>query len=1098
VATQPNGKILLGGDSFQGTHILFALERYNKNGSRDLTFGVDGRVATAFGSNGQAGSLVLQRDGKILQAGMSYFPATGFDIAMVRYLGDETLTVNKTADTDDGVCNSDCSLREAIDAASTGGTINFVPSLSGQTILLGSTLLIDKDVHIDGSGLTSQVTVSGNDRVPVLEIRQGTTVTINRLIVSNGYTEDWQFGAGLLNDGTLLITNSTIKDNVGREGGGIRNLGALEIVNSMVSNNSADNVGGGILNYGTLTLRNSIFDHNSSAAGGGILNEHGATEIQDSSFSDNAVTGPGGAVHITSGTLNVESVAFTNNSAESGGALYYNVLGTFEVKNSTFYGNSAVTGGAIATVAHSTTVTNSVFSNNSASNGGGGIYNGGETLSIIDSSFHQNSALVWGGGIANHLNGNLTISNSRLVENSAWNGGGISNAGSLTIQKTEFLNNSALSNDPMKDLEGGGGIYNDGGNLTIADSSFIGNTSLGMGGAISNAFLENSKSIVKNSTFSGNSASVSGGGISSHAVYVDEGFPSGTFEVINSTFSDNTAEQGGGAFNSRAILTVKNSTLSGNQALQGGAIYNDLWGGTLHLSNSILANSINLNSHETVEDCYSGADGMGSNIRNIVELNAVGDNTCGVPFVSADPALNSLANNGGFTQTLALLPRSPAINAGDDASCPAVDQRGVPRPQGTHCDIGAYETEGTIKVSIGGTEMHTYPLVSGESLRVSFSGVSNGPVKITDIEGASFMAAERVVYKVSGVNTSFTEMMGLPNSQIDTTYWLPWYNNATPELDTQLRFANVSGSSATVHVHIGGVEMTGSPFTLLAGESTRKSFNGINNGPVKIESNVNIVAAERVVYKAAGGIGTSFSEMMALPNGQRDTTYWLPWYNNATAELDTQLRFANASDSTATVHVYIGGAEMTGSPFTLGVGESTRKSFAGVSDGPVRIESDVPIVAAERVVYKAAGGVGTSFTEMMGLPAKQLDTTYWLPWYNNTALDTQLRFANVSNTTATVHVYIGGAEMLGSPFLLDPGASTRQSFAEINNGPVQIVSNVPIVAAERVVYKAAGGVSTSFSEMMALPNAQLDTTYWLPWYNNATAELDTQLRFGVP
>ena len=65
-------------------------------------------------------------------------------------------------------------------------------------------------------------------------------------------------------------------------------------------------------------------------------------------------------------------------------------------------------------------------------------------------------------------------------------------------------------------------------------------------------------------------------------------------------------------------------------------------------------------------------------------------------------------------------------------------------------------------------------------------------------------------------------MMALPNSQLDTTYWLPWYNNV--DLDTQLRFANVSGPPATVHVYIGGLEMHGSPFTLAAGESTRKSF----------------------------------------------------------------------------------------------------------------------------------------------------------------------------------------------------------------------------------------------------------------------------------
>ena len=166
-----------------------------------------------------------------------------------------------------------------------------------------------------------------------------------------------------------------------------------------------------------------------------------------------------------------------------------------------------------------------------------------------------------------------------------------------------------------------------------------------------------------------------------------------------------------------------------------------------------------------------------------------------------------------------------------------------------------------------------------------------------------------------------------------------------------------------------------------------------------------------------------------------------------------------------------------------------------VSATQVKIVSTQSIVAAERVIYKVKG-VQTSFSEVMGLPANQLITTYWLPWYDNTgSMDTQLRFGNVSTSTATVRVYIGGVEMPGGPFVLQPGASTRVSFAGIHTGPVKIVSTQNIVAAERVIYKA-NGLPTSFSEMMGLPNSQLNTTYWLPWYNNV--DLITELRLGVP
>ena len=85
------------------------------------------------------------------------------------------------------------------------------------------------------------------------------------------------------------------------------------------------------------------------------------------------------------------------------------------------------------------------------------------------------------------------------------------------------------------------------------------------------------------------------------------------------------------------------------------------------------------------------------------------------------------------------------------------------------------------------------------------------------------------------------------------------------------------------------------------------------------------------------------------------------------------------------------------------------------------------IVGSEAVVY-SSNGIGLSFSEMMGLPASQLDTNYWLSWYNNVALDTQLRFGNVSNSTAAVNVYIGGPLMTSTPLRLSPGASTRVSF----------------------------------------------------------------------
>jgi hypothetical protein len=428
---------------------------------------------------------------------------------------------------------------------------------------------------------------------------------------------------------------------------------------------------------------------------------------------------------------------------------------------------------------------------------------------------------------------------------------------------------------------------------------------------------------------------------------------------------------GGGIYNVTP-MTLTNLTFHGNSAPSGGGIYN--WEqNALIIRNSIL-----------YED--SGGEIVSSPSSSVsISYSDVQGGYPGDGNISADPLLSPLADNGGFTQTMALGTGSPAIDAAEDESCPPQDQRGLARPQGAHCDMGAYEAGGNIHVAIEGLNVGSYVLAPTESMRQSYLNVNGGPVRIVNTD-APLIAAERVIYKVSGVKTSFTEMMGFPASQLDNTYWLPWYNNV--DLDTQLRFANVTGSPATVTITIGGQPM-GDPIPLAGGASTRVSFAGVNAGPVKIVSTQNIVAAERLIYKVAGK-NTSFSEMMALPNKALDTTYWLPWYNNK--DLDTQLRFANVHETdTAHVHVYIGGDEMLGSPFTLQPGESTRQSFVNVNNGPVQIVSDVPIVAAERLIYKV-NNIATSFSEMMALPASQLDTTYWLPWYNNLDLDTQLRF----------------------------------------------------------------------------------------------------------
>jgi hypothetical protein len=253
--------------------------------------------------------------------------------------------------------------------------------------------------------------------------------------------------------------------------------------------------------------------------------------------------------------------------------------------------------------------------------------------------------------------GSLTLDRLTLRNaNVPINGGAIliKAGGALAAFGSTFSNNNA---------GGGGGIFNTAGaNLTVGDDTFAGN-SAGSGGGILNAGTAN----VSRSTFVGNSANA--GGAITNVI--------GSLTVSNSTFSGNSATSGAGAINNSATATVASSTLSANTSSSGFGAIAPL--GPTTIQNTIAANN-------TPQNCGPTGPLMGgpSNL-------SWPDPTCSGQAL--DPRLGPLANNGGPTQTFALLSGSPAIDAipSVGAGCPPTDQRGMQRPQGPGCDIGAFE-----------------------------------------------------------------------------------------------------------------------------------------------------------------------------------------------------------------------------------------------------------------------------------------------------------------------------------------------------------------------------------------------------------------------
>ncbi len=461
--------------------------------------------------------------------------------------------------------------------------------------------------------------------------------------------------------------------------------------------NSVADPGNGVCNASQCTLREAINDAGSTditfAAGltGPITlakpSDGGGQLVINKTL---AITGPSGGIVVrrrstdpefrilrigTSGNVALTNLTIRNGKIGGGGGGILS-FGPLTLTNSTVSGNSADFGGGIDNHARLTIVHSTIVSNT-----GGGIFNhNNQTLAITTTTVGQNT----GRGLVND-GGTLTLTSSTVAENV---GGGISQArGTSTLRLTRVVDNSTTGR--------GGGIFLSQGDMTIRTST-IARNSAATGGGIANR--EGGSYTILRSAIFNNSATDEGGGISNEALGF--GRVGVVLTLINSTVSGNSAPLGGGIFNSNfideaeATLRVTNSTVAGNSATQeGGGI--DLNAGGLTLVNSLVAQ----NGAPSGPDVFQGAEGASLSAR----FNLIGDgsgsgitnangNHVGTSGSPIDPKIGPLANNGGPTRTHALLAGSPAIDAASDADCPAVDQRGVARPQGAGCDIGSYET----------------------------------------------------------------------------------------------------------------------------------------------------------------------------------------------------------------------------------------------------------------------------------------------------------------------------------------------------------------------------------------------------------------------
>ncbi|MCP5303552.1 MAG: tandem-95 repeat protein [Pseudomonadales bacterium] len=426
------------------------------------------------------------------------------------------------------------------------------------------------------------------------------------------------------------------------------------------------------------------------------------------------------------------------------------------------------------------------------------------------------------------------------------NGGGILANGStsLTLWDSVIANNTTTSTT-------GGGLYTSG-------TTFLNNVTVsGNSGASGAGIYSNNTLVISNSTIAANTGSNQGAGIWSSG-------SNANLTLINTTISGNSnSGNGGGLYNGQAA-TLINVTIAGNTANQGGGIFRGAGNVTTTLLNTIVAGNTATGTNPN-PDISGAVTSLGNNI--------IGNTTGNSGWVASDqqnvnPLLNTLANNGGATQTMSLQAGSLAINAGSATNAPVVDQRGYFRD--ASYDIGAYEYNGTSPIA-NTAPVNTVPGAQtvNEDTSLALTGISvndvdgnlstvqlavtNGTLAAT-LSGAATISA--------GANGSKTLTLSGSQADINATLASLTYQgnlnfNGSDTLTITSTDANSATDVDTVAITVSSVNdapVNTVPGTQATNEDTLLTFNAANGNLISIADDAG--AALVVTLSVANGTVT--------------------------------------------------------------------------------------------------------------------------------------------------------------------------------------------------------------------------------------------------
>jgi len=546
----------------------------------------------------------------------------------------------------DGVAiDGKCMLREAIIAANTNAPVDTCAAggADDNISLKTATYVLTVTGTGDDLGLTGDLDIT--DTLTIEGVGPGNTIIDASGVISDRVF-DIQVGAGMVVISGVTIING----NVTGDGGGIRSRAAnLTLINVEVISNAASTSGGGVYVYqGSATLNGGqILSNTADSMGGGVFAQECSAALSGTNIFSNTAN-DGGGLYILSGSVTLNGGQILSNTASYGGGV-------------------CVAGFAASGDGVFTQTGDSIIAYNIAGNRGGGVYvNDAEASATLNDGQILSNTADYGGGVY-VWGGSVTLSGGQIVRNTAsdGSGGGVSVwGGSAVLNGGQILSNAAH-------YDGGGLSVAGGSSLALNDGQIFGNTAERFGGGM---YVDGSATLSGGQVVSNTANGLigrGGGGIYHRG---------GTLALLNTTVSRNRATTGGGGgiwnYNGTSVLTC--TTIASNTAAAGGGGIHWM-SGTISLQNSIVA-------HNGAANCAGTLTSNGHNLDS--------GTTCGFTasgdITGTDPLLGPLVEDGG-TLVHPLLEGSPAIDAGVCVAGITTDQRGVTRPQGAGCDIGAYE-----------------------------------------------------------------------------------------------------------------------------------------------------------------------------------------------------------------------------------------------------------------------------------------------------------------------------------------------------------------------------------------------------------------------